>query len=309
MKQAQVAAWGESPTVYDVPAPQFPPPDSDLVQIKVLAAGLHSLVRGRATGKHYSAKSLPHIPGTDGVGLTPEGKLVYFPSMTPHGGSFTELINVPRPATSPVPSGADPIQVAGLLNPVMASWMAYATRTTQLPDHFTAVILGATSLSGIAAVSVSRLFGAGRVVGVARNATKMAALGLDGTVELKDDVKSTDFSAALEADVILDFLYGPGALGLLSAVSPYKPVQYIQIGTAAGTTVEFPGDLLRSKDITMRGTGPGAWQMSQFIKQVPKIIEAIADGKIAKYRFQEVKLNDIQQAWSQPGADRMVIVP
>ncbi len=230
-------------------------------------------------------------------------------SMSPQGGSFTELINVPRAATVPVPDGTDPVQLAGLLNPVMASWMALATRTAQLPQGFTAVIFGASSLSGTVAVSVARAFGAGKVVGVARSAAKMASLGLDAAVELKDDAESTDFTAALDADVILDFLYGPGMLALFKALKPQKPVQYVQVGTIAGPTIEFPGDLLRGKDITLRGDGPGAWQMSQFAEQTPKMVEAIASGKIAPHSFAQVKLEDIADAWVDKSAERKVIVP
>ncbi|KAH8887908.1 GroES-like protein [Thozetella sp. PMI_491] len=308
MKQAQVTTWGESPKLHDV-APPALPADDTLVQVKVLAAGLHGVVRLRATGTHYSAHGLPHIPGSDGVGSTPDGKLVYFSSMTPQGGSFTELINLPRATVVPVPEGANPVQVAGLVNPTMASWMAFAARLTNLPANFTVAIVGATTLSGTVAVSVSRLFGAGKVVGLARSAAKMASLGLDATVELKDDAASTDYSAALDADVILDFLWGPAAMGLLEALRPGKPVQFVQIGTLAGRNAEFNGDLLRGKDITMRGTGPGAWQMSQMFQESPKIVEAIATGKVSPHPFQEIKLENIESAWEHKGTGRVVIVP
>lgn len=309
MKQAQVAAWGSPPKCVSVPAPPLPAPSSGQVQIKVLAAGLHNFVRGRASGKHYSARGLPHIAGSDGVGRTSDGDLVYFSAMTPLGGSFTEVINVPAAATTPVPEGADAVQVAGLLNPVMASWMGLATRTAGLAAGFTAVIVGVTSLSGGAAVSVARIFGAGRVVGVGRSGGKMEGLGLNGVVELREEVGETDYTAALDADVILDFLYGPPMLELFRALKAGKQVQYVQIGTVVERAMEVPGDLLRSKDITIRGTGPGAWRMEQFVEQSSRMIEAIASGKVAPHKFQEVKLEDIEAAWGRKGGDRMVIVP
>ncbi|GME50138.1 Alcohol dehydrogenase superfamily zinc-containing [Neofusicoccum parvum] len=307
MKQAQVTVWGEAPKCVSVP--DLPAASSGQVQIRVLAAGLHNLVRSRAAGKHYSAQGLPHTPGVDGVGTTADGRLVYFATLTPTGGSFAETVNVPIAATTPVPAGADAVQVAGLLNLVMASWMALATRTTALPAGFTAVVVGATSLSGAAAVSVARAFGAARVVGVARNAAKMAPLGLDAAVELADDPDRTDYAAALDADVILDFLYGPPMLALFRALGKGKPVQYVQCGTVVERSMDFPGDVLRSKDITLRGTGPGAWRMEQFAEHSPRMVEAIASGKIAPHKFQEVKLEDVEEAWARKGGDRMVIVP
>ncbi|KAJ3044722.1 hypothetical protein HDV00_001126 [Rhizophlyctis rosea] len=314
MKQAQVTTWGSAPQYLEVEAPATPDPASGLVQIKVLASGLHQLVRGRASGKHYSASILPHIPGADGVGRTVhDNKLVYFMTITPQGGSFSELVNVPKSNVFPVPesvANVDPVILAGMVNPVMASWMALATRTSNLPANFTVAILGAAGMSGAAAVDVARIFGAGRVVGIARSAAKMSGLGLDAVVELQDDPSKTDYTPALEADVILDFLYGPPALALLQAWPKFaKPVQYVQIGTIVDPNVVFPGDLLRSKDITMRGAGPGAWSMQRdFAVQCPKIIEAIGSGKIRPGKFQEVKLADIEAAWAQKGGDRTVVI-
>lgn len=97
----------------------MPGPDSDLVQVKVIASGVHRLVRSRAAGKHYSAKGLPHIPGIDGTGTTTDGKLVYFSTITPTGGTMADYVNVPKRATISLPEGADPVQIAGLVNPAM----------------------------------------------------------------------------------------------------------------------------------------------------------------------------------------------
>lgn len=307
MKQAQVTSWGEVPKYIDVDEPGAAP--AGHIQLKVLAAGVHQVAKTRAAGKHYSAHVLPHIPGVDGVGQDAEGNLYYFNAMTDQGGSMTEIINVPRQKVVPVPDGADPIQVAGLVNPVMASWMAIVKRTSGLQAGFTALILGATGMSGAAAVTVAQTLGAAKVVGAARSAAKMTGLGLDATVELGSDPSRIDWTPAMDVDVVLDFLYGPYTLSLLQALKPTKPVQYVQIGTVVEPAIDLPGDILRSKDITMRGAGPGAWQMKDFGEQLPLMIDAIAYGKVRPGKFQEVKLADVESAWTQQGGDRMIITP
>ncbi|KAJ4416757.1 hypothetical protein N0V82_006568 [Gnomoniopsis sp. IMI 355080] len=307
MKQAQVTSWADPPKYIQVADPGAPP--SGHVQLQVLAAGVHQLVKSRAAGMHYSASILPHIPGVDGVGRDSDGKLYYFNAMTEQGGSMTEIINVPNQRLVPVPDGADPLQIAGMVNPVMASWMALAKRTTGLQPGFTALVLGATGLSGIAAVDVARAFGAGTVIGVARNAPKMAGLNLDATIELGSDPVNTDWSPAVDIDVVLDFLYGPVTLSFLKSFKPTKPVQYVQIGTVVERTIELPGDVLRSKDITIRGSGPGSWRLKDFAEQVPGIVKAIASGKVRPGKFREVKMADIESVWTQKGGDRMVITP
>lgn len=307
MKQAQVTAWGQPPKPVEVADLGPPPPGHH--QLTVLAAGVHQLAKSRAAGTHYSASGLPHIPGVDGVGQTSDGKLFYFNALSPMGGSMAEVINVPVEKTVPVPDGADPVQIAGLVNPVMASWMAITARTVGLQPGFTAVVLGATGVSGAAAVDVAHALGAGKVVGVARSAAKMAGLGLEAIVELASDGSQTDWAAAMDADVILDFLYGPAALDLLRALKAAKPVQYVQIGTITAPTIDLPGDLLRSNDITMRGTGPGSWQGKDFNREASNMIKAIASGTIKPGKFQGVKLQDIETAWGQKGGDRMIITP
>ncbi|KAK0612492.1 hypothetical protein B0T17DRAFT_479739, partial [Bombardia bombarda] len=300
-----------------VPPANPTPSRDDPVQVKVLAAGLHNLVRGRASGKHYSAKTLPHIPGADGVGtLVPSGQLVYFSAMAvPGAGSFVGYINLPLKATAPIPDGADPVRAAGLLNPVMASWMAIKKRTdvAKLPAGWTCVIVGATSLSGMVAVSVAREFGAGKVVGIARDGKKMEGVtGLDEQIVLgsgEGGLAGTEWNGALDADVILDFIYGEPTLELFKALKAGKPVQYVQIGTMAGRTVDLPGDVLRSKDITIRGTGPGAWEMREVAVEAPKMLKAIAEGRVdaVGYGFKEVKLADIESEWENVEG-RMVVV-
>ncbi|MEU7858676.1 hypothetical protein [Nonomuraea sp. NPDC049141] len=60
---------------YDLPAPGT----EDEVVLDVLAVGLHPRVRTGASGRHYtSTGKLPMVPGVDGVGRLPDGRLVYF---------------------------------------------------------------------------------------------------------------------------------------------------------------------------------------------------------------------------------------
>ncbi|KAM7185594.1 alcohol dehydrogenase superfamily zinc-containing protein [Naviculisporaceae sp. PSN 640] len=329
--QATVSTWGTTPTATRVPRPAVPDSSSPLVQVRLLASGLHTLVRLRATGTHYSASALPHIPGTDGVGVTvPDNQLVYFSAMMlPNGGSFVEYVNVPRAAITAIPDGGNPVQVAGLVNPAAASWMALATRVdlSALPvdetgkKSFSVLILGVTALSGTVAISVSRLFGATTIVGVGRSPSKLAALsseyGLDETIQLSTSPSGEDTTnwttLAQEPDIILDFLYGPATISLFKALKPNKRIQYVQLGSSASPTIQsFPADLFRSKDLTVRGSGPGAWSMTQYAEEAPKIVAAIAGGGVKEFGgFREAKLKDIEKVWEESGkgGERVVFIP
>jgi hypothetical protein len=76
MKIAQVNAWGYAPQYFDIYAPEIPSKDSGLVQVKLIAASQHHLVKSCTAGKHYTSTTLTHIPGVDGVGTLPLGEIV-----------------------------------------------------------------------------------------------------------------------------------------------------------------------------------------------------------------------------------------
>lgn len=305
MHAAQVSEWGKPPTYVEITKPAVPPADSGLVQIQVTAMGVHRVVRSRAAGQHYSAKSLPHLPGTDGVGTTPDGQQVFFSNLG--GGSFSEFVNVPKAAVVPLATGADPIQYAALVNPAFSSWMALTQRCTTLPPGFSVVVMGATSASGRLAVHFARTLGAGKVIGCARDQKALAEAGLDETIVLADPVESTDFSKAENVDVILDYMYGPPVVQLLKALKPTKPVQYVQIGSLAALDFSLPSEILRSKDITMRGSGPGSWGLSALGKELPSIVKGMVAMKPQQVNV--VPLKDIETAWDAPVQGRLVFVP
>lgn len=306
MKAITIPSWG-APVTFTADHPSPPAPSSEQVTLKVLAAGLHQLVRGQVTGTHYTTKTavLPYVPGADGVGVTPEGQVLYFNSIA-QGGAFAESITVPKSVTTPIPSGADPVQIAGLLNPGMSSWMALKTRTEGLRSGFTVVIVGVTAISGKVAVHFARSLGAARVIGVARNQKELAAIDLDERIVLKDNPEETDYSSLGDVDVILDYLYGPNILALFKALKSSVPTQFVQIGTLASQDIALPGAILREKNITMRGSGPGAWSFPQFGKELPLLLEAVS--KLPDMDLKQRKLEDAEAAWAAK-RDRTVFVP
>ncbi|KAI1388117.1 uncharacterized protein F4822DRAFT_302779 [Hypoxylon trugodes] len=295
MHAAQVQSWPEGPryvTINDPPAPL----DSQ-VQLRVLAAGAHQVVRSRASGAHYSARELPHTVGVDCVGRDETtGKLYY--CFTLQGGTYAERINVEKSAVYPVPDHVDPASFAASVNPAMSSWMAITHRTSNLPKNFTAVVVGATSASGRLAVRSAKALGAGKVIGIARNATALEQVkGLDDYIILRDPIAETDFSKLRDCDLILDYVYGDATVQLLSSLSrSKKPVQYVEIGSLAQRTVEIPSSLLRSFDLTVRGAGAGSWSIPALHKELHTLVPTMAEWELLPAR--SIPLKDIETAWN-----------
>ncbi|KAF2496468.1 GroES-like protein [Lophium mytilinum] len=306
MHAAQVSTWGSPPSYVIVPEPDNTP---NTTQIKVLATGLHRLVRSRAAGTHYSSGNLPHTPGTDGIGtLTTTGQRVYFSTFAT-GGSFADVVCVPPHAVTPLPDDVDTIQAAAMVNPALSSWMALRTRTgsEELKQGFTVLIMGATSASGRVAIEVARALGAGRVVGVARDGGKLAGLGLDECIVLRDPVTETDFGKLGDVDVVLDYIYGAPALHLFKSLKSARPVQYVHIGSLDAVEVSLPGSVLRSKNLTIRGSGPGAWAVEEMGRELPELLKAMVGMKRQPVRV--VPLREVEKVWGESGGERVVFVP
>ncbi|KAK0336477.1 hypothetical protein LTR59_014062 [Friedmanniomyces endolithicus] len=303
MHQAQVQEWGQAPKYIEA---NESAPGPDETRITVLATGVHQVVRSRAAGKHYSSGTPPHVPGVDIVGKTDDGQMVYWFSM--ERGTMADHVNIPKRSVRPLPEGTDPVQAAGIVNPALSSWKALKTGTVGLPPDFTVLIVGATSASGRVAISLARALGAKKVIGAARNKSVLDTLGLDATVVLADKPEDTDWSFLGDVDVILDYVYGPVTAHLLASLKSQRPTQYVHIGGLSGQELRLPGAVLRSKNLTIRGSGPGAWRMQDVAESIDELLEVVKG--IPEQPIKLVKLKDIEAVWDEPvTGGRLVIEP
>ncbi|RSL87031.1 hypothetical protein CEP51_002494 [Fusarium floridanum] len=316
MLSAEVAEWSATPKPMRILPPPAPIHEEE-VEIRVLATGLHQLVRTRAAGKHYTSTSLPHVPGVDGVGVNVStGKKSYFTTLTTGEGTFAEIINVPVEDVTELPGGVDPVVAAALMNPVMSSWMGLKKRVDFLKDRkgkegkpWKVLIMGATSASGKIAIKVARTLGATQVVGAARNKDALAALPLDSTIILQDPPTSTDFSAAADADVVLDYLYGPWPAAYLTSATTAtakNALTWVGIGAMAGDGAEIPAAGLRRRDVSVRGAGPGAWKLEEYAAEVPGMLNVLVGEGDEGIR--KVKMEDVEEGWMSREKGRVVFV-
>ena len=221
---------------------------------------------------------------------------------------MAEVVNVANAMVFPLPEGADLLQVAAGVNPGMSSWMALTQRCEGLEPGFSVFVMGVTSASGKVAVSLARHLGAGKIIGLARNEKAMQDMGLDEVIVLKERVEETEWEKAGKVDVVLDYLYGVPTELFMKSLKPGKKIQYVQVGSLAGETFAFPSAVLRSNDIVLRGSGPGAWSMAALSKELPELLKALTG--IEKQKVRVEKLADIERVWVEPaGSERLVFVP
>ncbi len=286
MHAAVVHSFTHPPRYETVPTPE-PSGEHELL-VEVLASGLHPRVRSSADGSHYtSTDELPLIPGIDGVGRTADGELVYFVLPDTRLGAMAEHTLVDRRRSVRVPADADPAVLAAGMNPAMSAWIALRRRIDFRPGA-RVLVLGAGGNAGRMAVQVARHLGASEVIEVVRGTP------LEG----------------LEADVVLDYLWGEPAERTMIALATHsdRPVESIQIGSVAGPSAAVPSAALRATGLRIVGSGQGSVATRAIVEELPALAAELAGGTFTVDPV-PLPLSDVEAAWSERHAGRVVFTP
>ncbi|HTX27005.1 MAG TPA: zinc-binding alcohol dehydrogenase family protein [Streptosporangiaceae bacterium] len=321
MKAAILHAADSVPVYGDFSEPPAAP-GSQIVGL--VASGIHHVTRSVAAGRHYgSDAAYPVIPGLNAVARTDNGELVFTSSGPPPYGTFAERIASPDAMRFPLPPGAPPEAVAAGVNPGMGSWLPLTARQAETGTLGTVLVLGVTGMSGFLAAQNARLLGATRVVGAGRRRPELERAAAAGaqTVALTGDQEADAqaLAAVLDGDapgLVLDFVWGPvaeaafGALRRRGLREDEADIKYVQIGALAGAEAGVPSSLLRSRKLTISGSGAGSVTAAQIKAQVPRYVQLIADGSV-QVPFRTFPLSDVGAAWtaSAESGPRVVLVP
>lgn len=316
---AVIRAFGNPPRYeqFDLPAPSRP----DQALVDVLAVGLHPRVRSGASGTHYtSTGKLPMVPGIDGVGRREDGQIVYFVADDELVGSMATRTVIDTRRSIVLPEGTNVAKIAAAMNPAMSAWVALRRRVP-IQAGQSVLVLGATGNAGQMAIQVAKRLGAGRVVGAGRDQTRLASLagvGADATIALTLDADATAAAlaeAASEVDLVIDYLWGKPAseaiMALLRArTDRSRALNWIQIGSIAGPTIELPSVALRSANFRLQGNGQGAVSTEAYLAELPSLADEIDNGGIA-VTARSAPLADVETIWSAPETPgvRTVLLP
>ncbi len=288
--------------------------------VKVRAAALSNLVKGQASGSHYSgAGQLPFVPGFDGVGTLPDGRRAYFVGPPAPFGTMAEWSVAAASRTILLPDAVDDVTAAALGNPGMASWGALLGRA-RLKRGEEVLVNGATGVAGQQAIQAAKYLGARRVVATGREDSVLARLrelGADETISLRQtpDELTAAFRKALPGiDVVLDYLWGTSAESLLAAAKGHgsprgEPrLRYVQIGAISGNAITLNADLLRSSGLELMGSGLGSLSAALIMEALKAMFDAQAAGAGLNIDAEAVALSNVEGMWNctPPSGQRIV---
>lgn len=312
MKAAVVNVLGQPPRYQDFSEPNVAEGE---VLIQVRAAGLHPIVKSRASGSHYSSDGLvPLIPGLDGVGVL-DGNRVFFGFSRAPFGSMAEWTVARRSMCIPLPDRIDDVQAAAIANPGMSAWLSMRDRAG-LNKGESVLILGATGVAGQLAIQVARFLGANRIVAAGRNLDALASENLDGVVSLAqgDDVIREAFAAEAGKgiDVVIDYLWGrPTELLLEALTKEFNPnggrsTRLVEVGESAGRTITLPGAALRSIDLKLMGSGFGSVPLARVLEAIPTLFSMAAAGSL-RVAAEPIPLRDVEAAWGRKESGKRIV--
>ena len=320
MKAAIVTAAGKTPIYGDFNDPIAKEGEE---MITVRAAALSNHTKSRASGSHYSSTGVfPAIAGTDGVGVTKDGRRVYFAMPEAPFGSLAELCPTNLRRCLEIPDSLDDITAAAIANPGLSAWGALVERAHMVAGE-TVLVHGATGSAGRIAVQLAKYLGAAKVIATGRNAQELEEvkqLGADvvipfamgpqnpsGAAAFEDALKETFVSGI---DVVVDYVWGESARTILVALAKTvedKECRYVHVGSVGGEQeIALPGALLRSSAITLMGSGVGSLSRVALVQSIRHIFEAVQPAGL-KIATQAVPLSEVTTVWEKAtGKPRLV---
>jgi NADPH:quinone reductase-like Zn-dependent oxidoreductase len=321
MKAAVVTAPGKAPVYGDFQTP-IAKPGEELILVR--ASALSQFTKSRASGSHYSSdRAFPAVAGSDGVGITQDGRRVYFVMPEAPFGALAELCPVPSNQCVELPDSLHEVTAAAIANPGMSAWAALVERAHLVAGE-TVLINGATGTAGRLAVQLAKHLGAGRIIATGRNQGELEEvkkLGADivipftlGTLHpsgAKDYENALKQVFASGIHVIIDYLWGESAktviVAIAKAVDDGTPVRFVHVGGASREeNIDLSGAALRSSAIMLMGSGVKSVRFSVLLQAIKSVFEAIQPAGL-KIATKVVPLSEVEEVWEKAeGKPRVV---
>ncbi len=322
MKAAVVAAPGKTPIYADFDRP-VAKAGEELISVR--ASALSHFSKSRAAGSHYSSDGagFPFVAGSDGVGVTQDGRRVYFVLPEAPYGALADFCPVQSNRCVELPAALDEITAAAIANPGMSAWTALVERA-HLARGETVLVNGATGTAGRLAVQLAKHLGAGKVIATGRNAEELEEvknLGADIAIPFalgalhpsgaKDYENALKQAFAQGINVVIDYLWGESAktviVAIAKTVEDATPVRFVHVGGASGEeNIELPGAALRSSALVLMGSGVKSVRFPVLLRAIKHVFELVQPAGL-EIATKVAPLSQVEEVWEKDtGKPRVV---
>lgn len=221
MRAIQITEFGgpEVLTLADLPTPE-PSAGQDLIRVR--HAGVNYADTHQAENSYLAPQQLPMVPGSEVVGLLPDGRRV----MALVDGGYAEYAVAPSASLIDVPDGVSDGQALALLVQGLTAWHLLRT-TTHLTEGESVVVHAGAGGVGSLAVQLAKAWGAGRVIATASTPEKRElaeSLGADVAVDgepagLNERLREANGGA--KVDIVLEMVGGLTTDESFRALAPF----------------------------------------------------------------------------------------
>jgi NADPH2:quinone reductase len=220
--------------------------------IDVTAAGVNYADTHQIENSYLSTTELPLVPGSEVVGINQDGRRVS--SLVGTGGYAERALAFPD-LTFDLPDQVSDSQALALMVQGLSAWHLLRT-CAHLAEGESVVVHAAAGGVGTLAIQLAKMWGAGRIIGVASSLEKRelaASLGADATV----DARSSDLKLALQEanngapiDIVLEMVGGPTFDASLAALAPSgRLVTFGMAGRTPPSPIDAGALLQRSRAV------------------------------------------------------------
>jgi NADPH2:quinone reductase len=231
-------------------------------------------------------------------------------------GAYAERVAVAEASAMKLPAGMDAADATALMCGYGTAHHALKQRAG-LKAGETLVVLGASGLTGLAAVQIGKIMGA-RVIAVASSDAKRAiarAAGADEVVgydNLKDELKR--LSGGNGVDVAFDPVGGDAFDALARSMG--RGGRLLVVGFASGTIPKFPVNLALVKEFSVVGVFWGAFTRAEpkvYADNMRELVGWYQQGKVKPLIEGSYKLADapavLKRIMGRGASGKLVLVP
>jgi NADPH2:quinone reductase len=298
VRAIQITEYG-GPEVLRLADLPDPTPAEGFGLVRVTGAGVNYADTHQTENTYLSATELPAVPGSEVVGTLPDGRRIA--SIVGSGG-YAELALAPTALSFDLPDAVTDGQALALMVQGLTAWHLLRT-SVHMAAGESVVVHAAAGGVGTLAIQLAKLWGAGRVIGLASSPEKRALaeqLGADITVDsAADDLAGQlrEANGGKRVDIVLEMTGGSAFDASLAALAPFgRLATYGMAGRAAPQPIEPRALMHNSRTVV------GFWlvncigQPGMIHEPMAEMLDLVAEGRLAPVVGATYPLADARQA-------------
>jgi NADPH:quinone reductase len=299
MLAIQISRTGGPEVLTPVEVPD-PTPKPHQVLVTVSAAGINYADTHIADGSYLTRPELPHVPGSEVIGRSADGRRVM--ALTDGSGGYAEKAAVAEQLAVEVPDSVSDGDALAVLAQGLSAWHLLRMSARLAPGE-SVVVNAAAGGVGSLAIQLAKIFGAGRVIATASTSDKLK-LALDLGADAAVDGSAVGYAErVIEAndgrrvDVVLDAVGGTVFDAAVRAIAPFgRLVTFGQASRQAPAPVD-PVRLMRHNLAVIGFWLPPALTMpGGYALPLAEMFSLVAAGRLRPIVGGEYPLNQARRA-------------